>query len=63
MLILSKDGKLVEINRKDFLTDSEYYNKIISLKFNFSLDTHAQKQKQTINKNNLISMIRKTTCM
>lgn len=61
MLVLTKDGKFLEINRKDFLTDSDYYNKIFSLKFNFSIDT--QPHRQTINKNNLISMIRKTTCM
>lgn len=64
MLIKDKNGEMVEINRKDFLTDSEYYAKIIMLKFDpkviFSLNNN---QQGIINKNNFISLIKKTECM
>ena len=32
MLIRTKTGKLVEIKKMDFLTDKEFYQKIIFLK-------------------------------
>lgn len=31
MLFRDKTGKLVEINRKDFINDKEYYTKIASI--------------------------------
>ena len=32
MLFRSKCGKLIEINRYNFITDKEYYNTILNIK-------------------------------
>lgn len=64
MLIKDKNGEMVEINRKDFLTDSEYYAKIIILKFGPKVICSINNNQQgIINKNNFISLIKKTECM
>jgi len=34
MLFRTKDNKLIEVNRKNFTNDKEYYSFIFSLKFN-----------------------------
>jgi len=34
MLFRTKDGKLIEINKKDFKNDKLYYQKIMSLFYN-----------------------------
>jgi len=31
MLFRDKNGKLIEVNKKDFIHDHEYYNKIASI--------------------------------
>lgn len=64
MLIKDIHGGYVEINRKDFLTDSEYYTKIIMLKFGPKVASKIHDKKQGIvNKINFISLIKKTECM
>lgn len=64
MLIKDIHGGYVEINRKDFLNDSDYYTKIIMLKFGSKVasDIHDKKQ-GIVNKINFISLIKKTECM
>lgn len=71
MIIIKKDGTIENINRFDYLTDTEYYSKIIYLKFYTTKQYDnektnkkiRQKKKEIINKNNIISIIKKTTCM
>ena len=31
MIVINEDGNLVEININDYLTDTEYYNKLIKI--------------------------------
>ena len=60
MLVVTKNGEFVEINRKDFLNDTDYYTKILSVKFGKNTtDTHYITS--TVNKNNLVSIIKRTT--
>jgi len=60
MLVVTKNGEFVEINRKDFLNDTDYYTKILSVKFGKNTtDTHYITS--AMNKNNLVSIIKRTT--
>jgi DNA-directed RNA polymerase subunit H (RpoH/RPB5) len=64
MLVFTKTGDVVEINRKDFLNDTDYYCEIVALKFGKNaLDkiTNNNSVSATINKNHLVSIIKKTT--
>lgn len=38
MLLYNHMGKCVELKRRDFTTDLEYYSKLIALKFNITLE-------------------------
>ena len=37
MWIRNKDGKMININRLDYLTDTDYYNSIIKEKFGVTI--------------------------
>lgn len=64
MLVKDLNGEYVEINRKDFLTDSEYYTKMVMLKYGSKVVHHLHNKKEgIINKMNFISLIKKTECM
>ena len=51
MLYRNNDGKLIQINKTDFLNDEKYYKQIISTVFSRVLNKHINYSKTIIEKN------------
>ena len=49
MIFRGKDGNLYEINRKDFTSDSNYFNFIIKIKLNKTLSKYSDVESEIFN--------------